>query len=195
MAAKVSAEAKPSEQGKPAAPETKPSAPSPESSDSKKKPAGAVSLFGGIDVLSSKKVKSPLDEDDDDFLSKSSPPPNIKKEEKVKKSIVSLFDDEEEEDESDWSEPIITHSKPTAKNTLKVGRTTSWSRFGGLLSLGTITCLWALCFFSSLQRSDHRPRAQACFRTRSCCSVRRSRRTTTQMWTSLPPQGKLQSVY
>lgn len=126
MASKVSAESKLPEQGKPAAPETNPPAPSPESSDSKKKPAGAVSLFGGIDVLSSKKAKSPLDEDDDDnFLGKSSPPPIIKKEEKVKKSIVSLFDDEEEEDESDWNEPIITHSKPAAKNTLKVGRTSS----------------------------------------------------------------------
>lgn len=125
MASKVSAEGKLSEQGKPAVPETKPPAPSPpESSDSKKKPAGAVSLFGGIDVLSSKKVKSPLDEDAGDFLSKSSPPSDIKKEEKVKKSIVSLFEDEEEEDESDWNEPIITHSKPAAKNTLKVGRTT-----------------------------------------------------------------------
>lgn len=123
MTSKVSAEGKPSEQGKPAAPETEPSAPLPESSESKKKPAGAVSLFGGIDVLSSKKAKSPLDEDDDGFLSKSSPPPNVKKEEKVK-NVVSLFDDEEE-DESDWNEPIITHSKPAAKNTLKVGWTTS----------------------------------------------------------------------
>lgn len=115
------AEEKPSEQEKPAVktPETLPS--SPESSESKKKPAGAVSLFGGIDIPASKQTKSPLDEadDDDSFLSKDSPPPNVKKEEKVKTNAVSLFDDEEE-DESDWNDPIFTPSKPTARNTLKV---------------------------------------------------------------------------
>ncbi|KAE8280639.1 WASH complex subunit 2 [Larimichthys crocea] len=99
--------------------------PSPEISESKKKPAGAVSLFGGINVLASKQTKSPLDEaDNDSFPSEDSPPPNIKKEEekkeeKVKTNTVSLFDDDEEEDESDWNEPIFTPSKPTAKNTLK----------------------------------------------------------------------------
>lgn len=46
----------------------------------------------------------------------------------------------------------------------------------------------------SLLRSSHRPRARGCFRTRSSCSVRRSRRTMTQMLTSLQPQGKPQSV-
>lgn len=122
-ASRTSAEDKPSEQRKPAAktPETIPSSSLPESSGSKKKPAGAVSLFGGIDVLASKQAKSPMNEadNDDGFLSKNSPPPNVKKEEKVKKNTVSLFD-EEEEDESDWNEPIITPSKPTARNMLKV---------------------------------------------------------------------------
>ncbi|XP_053188839.1 WASH complex subunit 2 isoform X1 [Scomber japonicus] len=123
---KRAAEDKLSEVEKPAVktPETLPS--SPENSESKKKPAGAVSLFGGIDILASKQTKSPLDEDDSDddgFLSKDSPPPNVnkeekKKEEKVKTNTVSLFDDEEE-DESDWNDPIFTPSKPTAKNTLK----------------------------------------------------------------------------
>ncbi len=128
MVSRTAAEEKPSEQEKPAAktPEPLPSSPSPESSDSKKKPAGAVSLFGGIDILASKQTKNPLDEisNDDSFLSKDSPPPNVKKEEKkeekVKTNTVSLFDDDEEEDESDWNDPIFTPSKPTARNTLKV---------------------------------------------------------------------------
>uniref|UniRef100_UPI0037E78F96 WASH complex subunit 2 isoform X2 n=1 Tax=Semicossyphus pulcher TaxID=241346 RepID=UPI0037E78F96 len=116
---------KPTERGKPAGdtPELLPSSsPSPESSERKKKPAGAVSLFGGINVLSSKETKSPLDEDDPDdgFLSKDSTPPTVKKEEKkeekVKTNTVSLFDNEEEDD-SDWNDPIFTPSKPTAKNT------------------------------------------------------------------------------
>ncbi|XP_044069707.1 WASH complex subunit 2 isoform X2 [Siniperca chuatsi] len=123
---RMAAEDKPSEEEKPAAKtsEPLPSSPLPESSESKKKPAGAVSLFGGIDVLASKQTKSPLDEadNDDGFLSKDSPPPNVikeeKKEEKVKTNTVSLFDDEEE-DESDWNDPIFTPSKPTARNTLK----------------------------------------------------------------------------
>ncbi|XP_054456135.1 WASH complex subunit 2 isoform X2 [Anoplopoma fimbria] len=122
VVSRPAAQDKPSEQEKPAAetPEALPSAPSSEISESKKKPAGAVSLFGGINVLANKQTKSPLDEvdDDDSFLSKDGPPPNVKKEEKVKTNAVSLFDDEEE-DESDWTEPIITPSKPTAINTLK----------------------------------------------------------------------------
>lgn len=106
-------------------PEPLPTSPSPESSESKKKPAGAVSLFGGIDVFANKQTKSPFDgtDQDDIFVSKDSPPPNVKrgekKEEKVKTNTVSLFDDEEE-DESDWSDPIFTPSKPTEEKTLKV---------------------------------------------------------------------------
>lgn len=127
-ASRTSAEDKPLEQRKPAAEspettnETIPSSPQPKSSESKKKPVGAVSLFGGIDVLASKQTKSLLDgnDDDDSFLSRGSPKPNVKKDEKVKKNTVSLFDNEEEEDESDWNEPIFTLSKPTARNTSKV---------------------------------------------------------------------------
>ncbi|XP_068424088.1 WASH complex subunit 2 isoform X2 [Clinocottus analis] len=117
----TAAQDKPSKQEKPAAetPEQLPSATSSEIRESKKKPAGAVSLFGGIDVLANKQTKSLLDEvdNDDSFLSKDSPPPNVKKEEKVKTNAVSLFDDEEEE-ESDWNEPIFKPSKPAASNTL-----------------------------------------------------------------------------
>ncbi|XP_067375929.1 WASH complex subunit 2 isoform X2 [Channa argus] len=117
---------RPSEQEKPAenTPELLPSSPSPENSESKKKPSGAVSLFGGISVLASKQTKSLLDEDgsDDTFMSKDSPPPNVKKgekkEEKVKTNTFSLFDDEEEDD-TDWNDPIFTPSKSTASSTLK----------------------------------------------------------------------------
>ncbi|XP_035982147.1 WASH complex subunit 2 isoform X6 [Fundulus heteroclitus] len=113
---------KPQVQPKPAEkkPDPLPTLPSQESAEIRKNPAGAVSLFGGIDVLSSKQqTKGPLDDDDDQddiFLSKGSPPPMFnaekKKEEKGKTKTVSLFD-EDEEDESDWNNPIFTASKPT----------------------------------------------------------------------------------
>lgn len=121
---KVAAPAKdkPSEQNKPTTkgPETGPSSPLTESEESKKKSAGGVSLFEGIDVVSSKQTKL-LDaaNDADGFLSRDSPPLTVKKEEKATRNIFSLFD-EEEEDESDWNKPIFTSSKPNTKNTLKV---------------------------------------------------------------------------
>ncbi|KAK2824303.1 hypothetical protein Q5P01_021478 [Channa striata] len=123
---RTTADDRPSEQENPSekSPELLPSSPSPENSESKRKPAGAVSLFGGINVLASKQTKSPLDEDGDDdtFPPKDSPPPNVKKvekkEEKVKTNTFSLFDDEEE-DKTDWSDPIFTPSKLTASNTSK----------------------------------------------------------------------------
>ncbi|XP_054885666.1 WASH complex subunit 2C isoform X2 [Poeciliopsis prolifica] len=102
--------------------ENKPEAlPSPESAEIRKKPAGAVSLFGGIDVLSSKQTKGPLEDDQDDlFLSKGTPPPMFrtdeKKEDKGKTKAVSLFD-EDDEDESEWNVPIFSASKPTAGKT------------------------------------------------------------------------------
>ncbi|KAF0027483.1 hypothetical protein F2P81_020224 [Scophthalmus maximus] len=105
------AEDKPSQQEKPAA-----KTPEPENNESKKKPAGAVSLFGGINVLEGKRTKNLLD-DEDDFLSKaSSPPHEEKKEDKVKTKTVSLFEDEDEDD-TDRSDPIFTPSKPTGRNT------------------------------------------------------------------------------
>ncbi|XP_071010099.1 WASH complex subunit 2-like [Oncorhynchus clarkii lewisi] len=91
-----------------------------ECSESKKKPVGAVSLFGGINVLgdrlgAAKQTKSPLDETDgDDFLSEGPPP--MEKESKMKKNTVSLFDDEEG---ADWTVPISIPSKPATINTLK----------------------------------------------------------------------------
>uniref|UniRef100_A0A8C7QZY8 FAM21/CAPZIP domain-containing protein n=1 Tax=Oncorhynchus mykiss TaxID=8022 RepID=A0A8C7QZY8_ONCMY len=92
-----------------------------EGSESKKKPVGAVSLFGGINVLGDRlaaaKTKSPLgDPDGDDFLSEGPPP--MEKEAKTKKNTLSLFDDVEEEG-ADWTAPISIPTKPVAKNTLK----------------------------------------------------------------------------
>ncbi|XP_068183938.1 WASH complex subunit 2 isoform X2 [Antennarius striatus] len=116
------AEDMPSELEKPAAKSSEPpsSSPSPESSKSKKKPPGAVSLFGGIDVFATKQTKSLLDEvgDDDGVLSKDNPPQNVKKEDKARTNTVSLFDDEEG-DETDWNEPMFTPNKPTARKILK----------------------------------------------------------------------------
>ncbi|KAM4730529.1 WASH complex subunit 2C isoform 2-T2 [Anableps anableps] len=117
---------KPQVQPKPAEkkPEHLPTLPSQESADIRKKPAGAVSLFGGIDILNTKQIKGPLDDEDQDdiFLSKGNPPPMFrteeKKEDKGKTKTVSLFD-EDEEDESEWNNPIFSVSKPTAGKTPK----------------------------------------------------------------------------
>ncbi|XP_042289860.1 WASH complex subunit 2 isoform X2 [Thunnus maccoyii] len=152
---KRAAEDKTSEQEKPAVktPETLPS--SPESSENKKKPAGAVSLFGGIDVFASKQTKSPLDDadGDDGFLSKDSPPLNVKKEEKkeekVKTNTVSLFDDEEE-DESDWNDPIFTPSKPTTTNTLKPAEERPQAKSTGVFQDEEL-------LFSQTQQKDNDP--------------------------------------
>ncbi|XP_023183495.1 WASH complex subunit 2-like isoform X2 [Xiphophorus maculatus] len=121
LVSETPAKDKPPVQPKPA--EKKPEAlPSPESTEIRKKPAGAVSLFGGIDVLSSKQTKGPLDDEgqDDLFLSKGTPPPMFrtdeKKEDKGKTKTVSLFD-EDDEDESEWNVPIFSASKPTAGKT------------------------------------------------------------------------------
>ncbi|XP_061646184.1 WASH complex subunit 2 isoform X2 [Phyllopteryx taeniolatus] len=93
-------------------PETLP--PSSETTECKKKPVGAVNLFGGIDVLAQKQAKTVSDEDDDSDYN--GPPPNVKTQTKVKRNALSLFDDDKEEDEED---PIFTPSKPTARNTAK----------------------------------------------------------------------------
>ncbi|XP_073337472.1 WASH complex subunit 2 isoform X2 [Pagrus major] len=154
---RTAAEDKPSEQEKPAAkaPEPLSSSPLPESNESKKKPVGAVSLFGGIDVLAKKQTKSPLDEvnNDDGFLSKDSPPPIVKKEEKkeekVKTNTVSLFDDEEE-DEADWNEPIFTPSKPTARNSLKPAEERPQAKSTGVFQDEEL-------LFSQTQQKDNDP--------------------------------------
>ncbi|XP_029962354.1 WASH complex subunit 2 isoform X2 [Salarias fasciatus] len=143
------------EQEKPASdpPEVLPKSQAPESSESKKKPAGAVSLFGGIDVLASKRTKSPLEEVDQDniFSSKDSPPSTVEeeKEEKAKTNAVSLFDDEEEDD-SDWNDPIFTPSKPTARKTQKVAEERPQAKSTGVFQDEEL-------LFSHTQQKDNDP--------------------------------------
>lgn len=160
--------------------------PSPSQEEVKKKPAGAVSLFGGIDVLAKKQDKSHEEEADDLFLSKDSPLPNVReegKEDKAKIKTVSLFDEEEEEDESGWKDPIFTPKKPTEEKTPEVC----------LPKNGSLFCNHQkgkrFCFCYSPQTSICRQTAPASSWMKSCCSVRPNRRTTTRMWTSLPPQS------
>ncbi|KAM4599744.1 WASH complex subunit 2 isoform 4-T4 [Fundulus diaphanus] len=149
---------KPQVQPKPAEkkPDPLPTLPSQESAEIRKKPAGAVSLFGGIDVLSSKQqTKGPLDDDDQDdiFLSKGSPPPMFnteeKKEEKGKTKTVSLFD-EDEEDESDWKDPIFTASKPTAGKTAKPAEDQQQTKSTGVFQDEEL-------LFSQTQQKDNDP--------------------------------------
>ncbi|KAF7650000.1 hypothetical protein LDENG_00132330 [Lucifuga dentata] len=124
----------------------------PESSESKKKPAGAVSLFGGIDVLASKHSKSPQEESDN-FLSADSPPPKVKKEEKkeekVKVNTVSLFDDDEE-DESSWNDSLFTPNKPADRNTLKPTEERSRTKSTGVFQDEEL-------LFSQTQQKDNDP--------------------------------------
>ncbi|XP_029925809.1 WASH complex subunit 2A isoform X2 [Myripristis murdjan] len=150
-------EEKPSEREKPVAesPEAQlPSSSSSDSSETKKKPVGAVSLFGGINVLASKQTKSPLDEaDGGDFLSAHSAA-NAKKEEKeeekVKPSTVSLFDGDDEEEDTDWNDPIFMPSKPTARNTLKATEERQRTKSTGVFQDEEL-------LFSQTQQKDNDP--------------------------------------
>ncbi|XP_063731284.1 WASH complex subunit 2C isoform X2 [Eleginops maclovinus] len=156
VVSKTAAPDKPSVSEKPAAksPEPLPSAPSPDISESKKKPVGGVSLFGGINVFANKQT-SPLDEieQDDPLLQEDGPPQNVekeeKKEEKLKINTVSLFDDEEE-DESDWNEPIFTPSKPTASSTVKPAEDRPQAKSTGVF-------LDEELLFSQTQQKDNDP--------------------------------------
>lgn len=93
-----------------------------ESGESKKKPAGAVSLFGGINVLEKQTktlIQDEEEEEDDDFPLKPSPPPFVmeEKEEKSRSGAFGLFEDE---DDDEWNDSIFTPGKPTSKTTPKV---------------------------------------------------------------------------
>ncbi|XP_037127178.1 WASH complex subunit 2 isoform X2 [Syngnathus acus] len=112
--AKKGLKEKPSVPQKPPAKPPETPSPSSESTEIKKKPVGAVSLFGGIDVLAKKQAKSILDEDDDE---RDGPPPMVNTQEKVKSNAFSLFDDDDEQE--DEQDPIFNASKPTARNTAK----------------------------------------------------------------------------
>ncbi|XP_034040237.1 WASH complex subunit 2 isoform X2 [Thalassophryne amazonica] len=134
------------------------SLPPPVNAESKKKPAGAVSLFGGIDVLVNKQIKSPLVEGDSDdvFLSQASPPPpNVKKqeerkEEKVKPNTVSLFDDDDKEDESEWNDPVFSSSKPMSTDTKKPAEAQQQKKSTGVFQDEEL-------LFSHTQQKDNDP--------------------------------------
>ncbi|MGH0115574.1 UNVERIFIED_CONTAM: hypothetical protein FKN15_024904 [Acipenser sinensis] len=95
------------------------SKPAVEKPETKKKPAGAVSLFGGIDVLvqpPQDTAKTPQDDlENDEYLYKDAPPP-LEEEPQNKKNILSLFDNEEEEEDQG---PMIS-SKTPLKDTQKL---------------------------------------------------------------------------
>ncbi|XP_067278550.1 WASH complex subunit 2 isoform X2 [Pseudorasbora parva] len=106
-----------------------------DSTEIKKKPIGAVSLFGGIDVLgdkqdtSKKQTKNQEDIADGDELQKEGPPPMESKGTKAKKTALSLFDDDDEDEDDDNNEdedmntdeivPAPRTYKSTEKNALK----------------------------------------------------------------------------
>ncbi|XP_056326514.1 WASH complex subunit 2A isoform X2 [Danio aesculapii] len=92
----------------------------------KKKPAGAVCLFGGIDILGDKEdtIKKPTktqEEIPDDELQKEGPPPMESKGTKTKKTALSLFDEDDDDDDfsTDHIIPAPQPSKSTEKNALK----------------------------------------------------------------------------
>ncbi|RXN02038.1 WASH complex subunit FAM21 [Acipenser ruthenus] len=95
------------------------SKPAVEKPETKKKPAGAVSLLGGIDVLvqpPQDTAKTPQDDlENDEYLYKDAPPP-LEEEPQNKKNILSLFDNEEEEEDQG---PMIS-SKTPLKDTQKL---------------------------------------------------------------------------
>ncbi|XP_077053250.1 WASH complex subunit 2 isoform X3 [Siphateles boraxobius] len=99
-----------------------------DSTEIKKKPVGAVSLFGGIDVLgdkqdaSKKQTKNQEDIADGDELQKEGPPPMESKGTKAKKTALSLFDDDDDDDEDMNTDEIVPAPKTyksTEKNALK----------------------------------------------------------------------------
>ncbi|KAK7148877.1 hypothetical protein R3I93_013031 [Phoxinus phoxinus] len=99
-----------------------------DSTEIKKKPVGAVSLFGGIDVLgdkqdaSKKQTTNQEDIADGDELQKEGPPPMESKGTKAKKTALSLFDDDDDDDEDmniDEIVPAPKTYKSTEKNALK----------------------------------------------------------------------------
>ncbi|XP_057198486.1 WASH complex subunit 2 isoform X2 [Triplophysa rosa] len=90
----------------------------------KKKPAGAVSLFGGIDILgskqdTSKKRNNQEELSDGEDLYKEGPPPMDSKGAKTKKTALSLFDDDDDDEDENSGEILSSKtSKPAEKSTL-----------------------------------------------------------------------------
>ncbi|KAK9964744.1 hypothetical protein ABG768_005889 [Culter alburnus] len=100
-----------------------------DSTEIKKKPVGAVSLFGGIDILgekqdtSKKQTKNQEEIADSEELHKEGPPPMEIKGTKAKKTALSLFDDDDDDDDEDMNTdeilPVPKTSKSAEKNALK----------------------------------------------------------------------------
>lgn len=96
-----------------------------DSTEIKKKPVGAVSLFGGIDVLgvkvdtSKKQTKNQENVADGDELQKEGPPPMESKGTKAKKTALSLFDDDDDDDDEDMNTDEIVPAPKTYKSTEK----------------------------------------------------------------------------
>ncbi|TTG62689.1 WASH complex subunit 2 [Bagarius yarrelli] len=97
---------------------------SPEETVKSKKPAGAVSLFGGINVLEDeakitpKPNKNAMEVLDDLDWDKETPPPMETKKKKAEKNMFSLFGDDNE-NEPDETPPVSSAAKQTDKRTLK----------------------------------------------------------------------------
>ncbi|XP_031434739.1 WASH complex subunit 2 isoform X3 [Clupea harengus] len=132
-------------------PQSPPSLPQ-EADEAKKKPAGAVSLFGGIDVLGEKpeflKPSTSLLEDDDDDDGEDGPPPLVKSGQKV---TLSLFDedyDDADEEETNGGPPVSVSTETATKNTLKEPRS-------GTKSTGVFQDEELL--FSQTQQKDNDP--------------------------------------
>lgn len=99
--------------------------------ETKKKPVGAVSLFGGIDVLANNAPSSdgtlPGGGGGELLSEDCAPPPAAegeKKKEKMKANTVSLFNDDDddwEEEDSDWSASSTIANKPAASTIKPTG--------------------------------------------------------------------------
>ncbi|KAK3573835.1 hypothetical protein QTP86_032902 [Hemibagrus guttatus] len=128
-----------------------------ETNKTAKKPAGAVSLFGGINVLgdeaktTTKLTKNAVEDFDDLDWHKEAPPPMEAKEKKATKNTFSLFDDDdEEEQEPDEIPPPSTATKQADKSTLK-----SQEPKGSVKSTGVFQDEELL--FSQTQQRDNDP--------------------------------------
>ncbi|XP_060781770.1 WASH complex subunit 2 isoform X2 [Neoarius graeffei] len=131
---------------------------SPVEASKSKKPAGAVSLFGGINVQrdeaksTPKHNKNALEDFDDLDWHKEVPPPMETKEKKATKSAFSLFDDDDddEEEEPDERPPLSTATKHMDKSTLKSQEPKSFVKSTGVFQDEEL-------LFSQTQQRDNDP--------------------------------------
>ncbi|XP_047668068.1 WASH complex subunit 2C isoform X3 [Tachysurus fulvidraco] len=129
---------------------------SPEEANKSKKPAGAVSLFGGINVLgdeakiSTKPDKNALEDFDDLDWHKEAPPPMETKEKKAKKSTYSLFDDDDDEEEPEEIPPLSTSTKQMDKSILKPEEAQAFVKSTGVFQDEEL-------LFSQTQQRDNDP--------------------------------------